>query len=272
MHIRTALTALALVAACGCTWVDAHGQEVALERLNASPRHHEWVALDSGGRSLHTFVAYPEVAEKALAVIVIHENRGLTDWVRTVADRLAEAGYIALAPDLLSGKGPDGGRTKDFPNEDAARDGIYALDDAQVTADLKAVAKYATELPAANGKVAVSGFCWGGTQSFRFATNYAELAAAFVFYGSPPEAGFEAIACPVYGFYGGSDARVTATVPAAEEKMAAAGKTYDPVVYDGAGHGFMRSGEEPAASAENSIAMNSAWERWKEILANLQDK
>ncbi len=243
-------------------------QDWALERLEKSPRHHEWVAVKYGDRTVHAFLAFPEVSGKAPAVVVIHENRGLTDWVRGVADQLAEAGYIAIAPDLLSGMAPGGGKTSDFPNSDAAREGIYKLTPEQVTADLNAVADYVAKLPAANGKVAVAGFCWGGAQTFRFATERADLAAAFVFYGTGPDSA-EAIArikSPVFGFYGGDDARVNATIPKSAELLKAAGKTFEPVTYDGAGHGFMRSGEEPEASEANRKAREEAWKRWKALL------
>jgi carboxymethylenebutenolidase len=246
----------------------ALAQDWAKERLEKSPRHQEWVAVKYGNRTVHAFLVFPEVSGKAPAVVVIHENRGLTDWVRSVTDQLAEAGYIAIAPDLLSGMAPGGGKTSDFPDEDAAREGIYKLTPDQITADLNAVADYVAKLPAATGKVAVAGFCWGGTQTFRFATNRATLAAAFVFYGTGPESK-EAIAkinCPVYGFYGGNDARVGATVPQSAELMKEAGKTYEPVTYDGAGHGFMRSGEEPNASEANRKARDEGWVRWKALL------
>jgi carboxymethylenebutenolidase len=243
-------------------------QDWAKERLEKSPRHQEWVAVKYGARTVHAFLVFPEASGKAPAVVVIHENRGLTDWVRDVADQLAQAGYIAIAPDLLSGMAPGGGKTSDFPDEDAAREGIYKLAPDQITADLSAVADYVAKLPASSGKVAVAGFCWGGTQTFRFATNRAALAAAFVFYGTGPESK-EAIAkinCPVYGFYGGNDARVGATVPKSAELMEEAGKTYEPVTYEGAGHGFMRSGEEPNPAEANRMARDEGWVRWKALL------
>ena len=96
-------------------------QDPSKERLEKSPRHHEWVKVPQGDRTVHAFLVFPEVKDKVTAVVVIHENRGLTDWVRGVADQLAEAGYIAIAPDLLSGAGPNGGKTSDFPSQDAAR-------------------------------------------------------------------------------------------------------------------------------------------------------
>ncbi|MBI1389019.1 MAG: dienelactone hydrolase family protein [bacterium] len=248
--------------------LSAHSQDWALQRLNDSPRHHEWVALESGGRALHVFVTYPETAEKAHAVIVIHENRGLTDWVRSLADRLAEAGYIAVAPDLLSGKGPGGGKTSDFANDDAARNAIYELDGAQVLDDLDACADYAKSLDACDGTISVAGFCWGGGQSFRFAAHRSDLKLACVFYGTPVESDEEAesIQCPVYGFYGGNDARVNATIPATVERMKSHGKTYQPVTYEGAGHAFMRRGEEPGVTDANKDARDAAWKRWLGLL------
>ena len=197
---------------------------------------------------------------------VIHEIFGLTDWIEDLADQLAEAGYLAVAPDLLSGMGPNGGRTTDFP---AGRVGeaIGKLDPNQITADLNAAADYALKLPAANGKLYVSGFCWGGGQSFRFATNRPDLAAAFVFYGPPQQKEAMArIKAPVYGFYGGNDARINATLPATQEQMKETGKTFDPVIYEGAGHGFMRAGEAPDANDANRKARTEAWARWKSLL------
>ncbi|MCI0485065.1 MAG: dienelactone hydrolase family protein [Blastocatellia bacterium] len=246
----------------------ALAQNPDLERLEKSPRHHEWVAVKAGARTVHSFLVYPEVKGKATAIVVIHENRGLTDWVRSMADQLAEAGYIAIAPDLLSGSGPNGGKTSDFPDGDAAREAIYALPPDQVTADLNAVADHVAKLPASNGKVVVGGFCWGGSQSFRLATNRPSLAAAFVFYGTGPEVkdDIARIKCPVYGFYGGSDNRVNATIPKSEGLMKETGKRYEPVIYEGAGHGFMRAGEAPNASEANKRAREEAWKRWMDLL------
>lgn len=246
-------------------------QDWAKDRLEKSPRHLEWVKVKHGNREVNCFVAYPEVSEKATAVVVIHEIFGLTDWVRGVADQLAEAGFIAIAPDLLSGAAPDGGGTAELGGGDAVRKAISSLSPDQITADLNAVVDYVAKLPAANGKVAVSGFCWGGTQSFRFATNNRKVKAAFPFYGSGPETADEIgrIECPVYGFYGGNDARVNATIPKSTELMKSAGKTYESATYDGAGHGFMRAGEASDAGDANRKAREEAWKRWKDLLKKL---
>jgi carboxymethylenebutenolidase len=154
---------------------------------------------------------------------------------------------------------------------DAVRKAISSLPQDQITADLKAVMEHVARLPAANGRVAVAGFCWGGSQSFRFATNSRDLKAAFVFYGSGPEApsDLDRVQAPVYGFYGSNDARVNATIPRSEEAMKKAGKRYEPVTYEGAGHGFMRAGEAPDASEPNKRARDEAWKRMKELLKNL---
>lgn len=259
------------LAALGLAADRASAQEWAKARLEKSPRHLEFIDVKHGERDVKCFIAYPEVKEKATAVVVIHEIFGLSDWVRSVTDQLAEAGFIAIAPDLLSGSAPGGGGTNELGSGDKVRKAIFSLPPDQVTADLNAVVAHVAKLPACNGKVAVAGFCWGGGQTFRFATNNSAIKAAFPFYGSGPE-NAEAvgrIGCPVYGFYGENDARINATIPKSTELMKSAGKTYEPVTYDGAGHGFMRAGEAPDASEANRKARDEAWVRWKKLLASL---
>ncbi len=245
-----------------------NAQDWAKSKVEKSPRHREWVTVKHDNRSVQTFVVYPESKDKRPVVLVIHEIFGMSDWVQELADELAEAGYIAVAPDLLSGMGPNGGRTNSFADQNGVTEAIRDLNPDQITADLNAVADYGLKLPAANGKLFVTGYCWGGGQSFRFATNRKDLKAAFVFYGPPPDKdAMKRIAAPVYGFYAGNDARIDATIPQAKTDMAAAGKTYDPVTYDGAGHGFMRAGEAPDSNEANKKARDDAWARWKELLA-----
>lgn len=236
------------------------------DRLNKSPRHADWVDIKSGERTIKAFVVYPERKDKAPVVIVVHEIFGLTDWVRSLCDELAEAGVIAIAPDLLSGQ--------KYEDLDGARKAISALPKEQVKANLDAVADYAlTKIPAASGKLAVCGFCWGGGVTFDYASANPKLNAAYSFYGTavdnPADAG--RIACPVYGFYAENDERVDATIPKAEELMKAAGKKYEPVIYKGAGHGFMRSGEpnNPEVREGDRKARDQAWERWKKLLMQL---
>ncbi len=249
------------------------GSDVA-KRLDSSPRHHEWVDIDSAnGRKVHTWVVYPQVDHPATTVVIIHENRGLTDWVRGVADQLAEAGYLAVAPDLLSGTAPGGGNTPEYGSEDKAIQGIYKLPQPQVTADLDAVFKYAKDSPAGNKVVAVGGFCWGGGQTFAYATHNPDIASAFVFYGPAPKnaADYKKIAAPVYGFYGSQDFRISGEVPTVEKRMKELGKKYDPVIYTGAQHAFMRQGEMTTDTANpNRKAHDQGWERLKKLLAELQ--
>jgi carboxymethylenebutenolidase len=252
---------------------EAPAQNWAKARLEKSPRHQEWVKVKQGRREVQCFVVFPEVKDKATAVVVIHEIFGLSDWARSVADQLAEAGYIAIAPDLLSGMAPGGGGTSEFAERDAITKAVSSLPPDQVTADLEAVVQYVRGLPACNGRVTAGGFCWGGSQVFRLATNQKDLKAAFAFYGTGPdrEEDLGRIRCPVYGFYGGEDARVTATVPKSTELMQKAGKRYEPVIYPGAGHGFMRAGEEPGAKEANRDAHDQAWKRWLELLRTVRD-
>jgi carboxymethylenebutenolidase len=246
-------------------------QEWAKARLDKSPRHQEWVKVKHGDREVNCFMVFPEVKDRATAVVVIHEIFGLTDWARSVADQLAEAGYIAIAPDFLSGIAPAAGGTNATGARDGAIKAVSSLPPNQVTADLTGVTHYVGHLPACNGKVVVAGFCWGGGQAFRFATNTPDIKAAFAFYGTGPDKAdaVERIPCPVYGFYGGKDARVNATLPKTTELMKMAGKTFEPVIYEGAGHGFMRAGEAPDASPANKKARDEAWERWKTLLKTI---
>lgn len=260
-----------LVAGVALFAVSVSAQDWGKARLEKSPRHLEWVKVKNGSRVVNCFIAYPEVKDKATAVVVIHEIFGLTDWARGVTDQLAEAGYIAIAPDLLSGTAPGGGGTAELGGNDAVRKAISSLAPDQITADLNAVVDYVSKLPACNGKVAVAGFCWGGSETFRFATNNKNIKAAFSFYGPPPN-NADAIArinCPVYGFYGGNDNRINAAIPKTVESMKAAGKTYEPVTYDGAGHGFMRAGEDPTGNEANKKARESARTRWLALLKKL---
>ena len=262
MQIRNSIKTTALILAL-LSASFAQGQEWAKARLNDSPRHGEWVEYKSGERTLKAFVVYPEKKEKAPVVLVIHEIFGLTDWVRGVCDQLAENGVIAIAPDLLSGE--------TFADVDGARKAISALPEPQVIADLNATAEYASKIPAANGKLAVAGFCWGGGWAFTYANENPKVSAAFSFYGSAPAdaAKVAKITAPVYGFYGEKDERVNSSIAKGEELMKAAGKKYEPVIYQGAGHGFMRAGEAPDASPENKKAREDAWTRWKGLLKDL---
>lgn len=229
--------------------------------LAASPRHGEYadVRLPGSEQAIRTFVVYPERKDKAPVVIVIHEIYGLTDWIRSVADQLAEDGFIALAPDFISGKGPGGGGTDSLAERDAVVNLIRSLSPDEVNARLDAVRAYALSLPAASGKSATLGFCWGGARSFAYAAAQPALDAAVVYYGSAPELPLLAsIRAPVLGLYGGDDARVNASIEPAAAELKRLGKVYEVEIYTGAGHGFLRN---QAGRDANLTATQKAWPR-----------
>lgn len=257
------LVFLLLFASLGA--VTASAQDWAKTQLNKSPRHSEWVDLKHDDRTVKAFVVYPEAKTKTGAVVVVHEIFGLTDWARELADEIAAAGQIAIVPDLLTEPGKD---TQSYSDQGAAIKAVSALQTPQVMTDLDAAAAYAKKLPSCNGTISVTGFCWGGGRAFQYANHNPMLKAAFVFYGTGPEnkADAENIRCPVYGFYGEEDARIGATVPSTIALMKSLGKTYEPVTYTGAGHGFMRAGEAPDAKPANHQAREDAWKRWKALL------
>jgi carboxymethylenebutenolidase len=231
---------------------------LAAKALAASPRHGEWadIAIPGSDVKLHTWVVYPERADKAPVVIVIHEIFGMTDWVRGVTDQLAAEGYIAVAPDLLSGFGPNGGGTESLGNNVQAAFRKLTADEQAKRLD--AVRDYALAFPSANTKVATIGFCWGGGASFAYATHQPTLKAAIVCYGTPPtKDAMDKITCPVLGLYGGNDARVTSTVDPTTKSMAELKKSYDPHIFEGAGHGFMRQ-----QSGQNGANLKAAQQGW----------
>jgi carboxymethylenebutenolidase len=261
------LTAASLISLAA---VSSPAQDWAKARLETSPRHHEYVALKHDNRTIQAFVVYPEVKDKASVVILIHEIFGLSDWAKEMADELAAQGFIVIAPDLVSGLGPNGGGSSEFPSQDATVKAVSGLNPDVVIADLDAAANYGKHLPAANGKIATVGFCWGGGKSFAFAAHSKDLSAAFVFYGPGP-AQVTSITAPIYGFYAGNDARIGATIPDTVAAMKAAGKTYEQVTYDGAGHGFMRAGEDPANTVPgNKSAREQGFARLVKLLKEMK--
>jgi carboxymethylenebutenolidase len=228
----------------------------AAERIAKSPRHGEWVAVKAGADSVMSWVVYPERSTKAPVVIVLHENTGLTTWARAVADQMAAEGFIAIAPDMLT-PARKGNLTSEWAR-DSAGPAIRELTTEMVNARLDAVAKYGMSLPAALPKYGIVGFCWGGGRSFLHAVHSPSLGASVVYYGSPPSAEqLASIKAPVLGLYGGSDARITATVPATDSAMKRLAKSYEFHVYEGAGHGFLRGQEQNDGA--NLKAAQAAW-------------
>ena len=244
-------------------------EESAKAALEKSPRHGEYVDVKGAdGKPIRTWVVYPERKDKAGVVVVIHEIFGLSDWIRGVADQLAREGFIAVAPDLISGHGPGGGGTESAPSRDDVVALVRAVTPAEATARLDAVRAHAIKLPAASGKSATIGFCWGGARSFAYAADQPALDAAVVYYGTSPEAADLArVNAAVLGNYGGDDARVNATIAPAEAEMKRLGKTYEPHVYEGAGHGFLR-----AQSGRDGANLKATQQAWVRTIAFLRER
>jgi carboxymethylenebutenolidase len=280
-HRCVPLLALCLAAACGnpqhtatpapAEASPAAGQNVtasalpagaadAQRRLADSPRHGEWAVVRTGAAdSVRAWVVYPERAERAPVVLVVHEIFGLSHWIRAVADQLAADGFIAIAPDLLTMQnlptGPDGA-----PDAEAARTAIRTLQRDDIHRQLRAVAQYGMGLPAALPRYGVIGFCWGGTVAFDHAAESTAVGASVVFYGTSPTAEvLGRVRAPVLGLYGQDDERVNVTIPPAEQALAARGHTFETHVYPGAGHGFLRT--QDGREGANLAATQGAWPR-----------
>lgn len=230
--------------------------------LEASPRHGEFVDIAVPGSAvpLRAWIVYPERSDKAGVVIVIHEIFGLTDWARAVTDQLAKEGFIAIAPDLLSGLGPNGGGTESLTSRDEAVALIRTLKPDTTLARLEQVRRWAATIPSANGRCASVGFCWGGSTSFSFAVAQPALNGAIVYYGtSPDSATLQRLVPPVLGLYGGDDARVVATVEPAQRVLRARKQPFETHLYAGAGHGFLR--QQDQRDGANLAASRQAWAR-----------
>jgi carboxymethylenebutenolidase len=270
---KDAAPAAAQAPAAGGTKIPP-GEQQAKAALEKSPRHGEWVDITVPGSEtpLRTYVVYPERKDNAPVVIVIHEIFGLTDWIRSVADQLGADGFIAVAPDLLSGRGPGGGGTEAIGSRDEVTKLVRGIKPEDVVKGLNAVRDYGMKLPAANGKTATVGFCWGGGMSFLYATAQPGLNAAVVYYGTSPSdaSAYEKINAAVQGHYGGDDQRVNATIPTAREDMKKINKTYEPHVYEGAGHGFLRA--QADRNGANLKAAQQAWPATVEFIRRNTEK
>ncbi len=272
MRVLQFTTALCLAASLAVGALAAHaatlpaGEEQAMAALEASPRHGEFVDIaNSAGPPIRTWVVYPERRDKAGVVVLIHEIYGLSDWLRAVADQLAADGFIAVAPDLISGLGPGGGGTDSCATRDDVVKLVRQLTLAETLTRLDAVRAYSRTIPSANGKLGTIGFCWGGGRSFSYAASSDPPQAAVVFYGvSPDSAALLGVRAPVLGHYGGDDARVNATIGPAKAALSRLGRFYEPHVYDGAGHGFLRA--QSLREGANLRATQQAWPRTVDFL------
>jgi len=258
-YLLTALCSAAIGAAG--TWLLA-----GRPHPDAVTTHGEWVYVRKArGDSVRAYVAYPERRDPAPGIIVIHEIFGLTEWEPTVADRLAAKGYVAVVPDLLSSRF---GITP--PDPDSGRKLTAQLVPDEVTADLDAVYGYLRGLPAVRkDRIGTIGFCWGGGQSFRYATNNPDLRAVVVCYGPAPDsAALARIRAPLLGVYGENDARITAALPAVSAQLAALGKSFVHDSYPATGHGFLK----PGRRGSDSDQPEKAWARILAFYAEYLDR
>jgi carboxymethylenebutenolidase len=266
------------------TWADQQkSQAFATQKLEKSPRRSEWVSINSGGRTMKAWVVYPAAKGKVPVVLVIHEVFGLTDSTRNTADQIAALGYIAIAPDMVSGLGPNGGDVSSFPSSRIASGLMTAMNDVLVNSRFDAWADYGSKLPGSNGKFAIVGLSWGGGAAFRYVTSTTrkDLKAVCVFYDVGPPALIQGpsrdkglmtfpvprIRIPVYGFYPTQDTRVMASLQATKAAMSAARNKYDVVIYQDAEHAFMRLGENPAdGNPANAAAVKASLARLQKLL------
>ena len=221
---------------------------------------HEWVDVPyGGGRRLRTWIEYPAGEERAPVVLVLQHEPGLDDWMRGVADQLALEGFIAVAPDLFSGFGPNGGNHDSFAAPDQAmRQAGARLTPDEALRRALAAAAYASKLPRANGAIGSLGVGTGGALSFRFAAEAPTVGAAVVFYGmGPDETVLRRVKAPVLGFYGEDDEAVTSTVAATAAAMTRLGKAFEVHRYPGATHAFLAIQFE----GRNTPAVEHAWPR-----------
>ena len=266
MKLRGVVCSAMLMAACSRNVVVTPQEAVssapsasdAQARLSSSPRHGEWVMVKTGpSDSVRAWLVYPESKSKAPVVVVVHEIYGLSNWVRSVADQLAADGFIAIAPDLLTSKNVPNTANGE-PNPDSAVAKIRTIQPADYQRQIRSVAEYAMGLPAATRKYGVVGYCWGGGAVFAHAVAYPDVNAIVSYYGTtPPPADYARVKAPVLGLYGENDARVDATIARADSASKIYKFKYEPHVFPGAGHGFLRA--QDGQNGANLAAAKQAW-------------
>jgi carboxymethylenebutenolidase len=254
LRLVAGLCAASFVAAPLAAQALPPGADEARLALDRSPRHGEWITAPAGADSVRAWVVYPERRDDAPVVVVIHEIYGVTHWIRAVADQLAAEGFVAIAPDLLTGQ--DVPWTDGEPDRQAAVTAIRSLEPDVAHHRLRAAAEHAMSLPGARAAYGVVGFCWGGAAAFAHATRFEDLGAAVVYYGGSPEEDILArVRAPVLGLYAEDDARVNATIPRAADALDR--RRYRVEMFEGAGHGFLR--QQDGRDGANLDASRWAW-------------
>lgn len=231
----------------------------ALGDLGASPRRADFVDIQVPGSAVpvRSWIAYPD-RSPAPIVMVISDLYGLSDWVRSVADAFAAEGFVTVAPDLLTAATPAGSDHPFFLEETRIVPTVARIGPRERTTRLDAVRAWALDLPMANGRAGMVGFGWGGSVGFAYAVTQPALDALVAFYGAGPgtASDYERINAPVLALYGG-DLRTAETAPSVTAAMAAAGKSFEPIIYEGATV-FLKAQEGLDA---NRRATEDAWPR-----------
>jgi carboxymethylenebutenolidase len=212
----------------------------------------EFINYPGATGEMRAWISIPEGKKKYPGVIVIHENRGLTPHIRDVNNRMAQEGFVALAPDALS---PLGGTPED---QDKARDMFGQLDRQQTVNNFVAAVKYLETHPRSTGKVGCTGFCWGGAMTNQVAVNSPDLDAAVPYYGSvPAPEDVPKIKAKMMAHYASDDERINAGIPAFEEALKKAGIEYEIFIYEGTQHAF----NNDTGTRYNKEAADLAWKR-----------
>jgi carboxymethylenebutenolidase len=215
--------------------------------------HTEEIEYPGETDPVRAYLARPEGETKRPGVIVIHENRGLQPHIKDVTRRVAEEGFLALAPDALS---PLGGTPEDA---DEARALIGELDRSETIKNLVAAVKYLQTHPLSTGKVGCTGFCWGGGMTNQVAVHSPDLSAAVPYYGMQPASeDVPKIKAAMLLHYAGIDERINAGIPAFEEALKQASVEFTTYIYEGAKHAF-NNDTNPERYHEEAAQL--AWQR-----------
>jgi carboxymethylenebutenolidase len=243
-------------------------QEFALKDLAISSHRMEWIKIESEESSVRSFIVYPDSLTVAPAMIIIHDEFGMTEWIKSFANQVASENYVAFVPDLVTGESTVKVESRGLRNWGDTRDKLLNMDQEQLFASIDMVFKFTEDLSSCNGTILIAGLGWGGSQVFRYLSHNNTPGAGLVFYGRAPvnKKKLKPISTPIYGFYGEYDSRVNKNLWRADKKMKQLGKPFYPVIFDFGGHGFMRSGERPNANEGNVKARTAAWIRLQAIL------
>ena len=233
-------------------WLEGTGAEAAMVAPGDGRLTTGMESFAGTGQGMKAYVVRPKGSAKLPAVVVVHENRGLTPHIRDVARRMALEGFLAVAPDMMA---PIGGTPND---RDKARDQLYDIPSADVMKNLVGTAAFARTHEYSTGKVGCVGFCWGGGQTLKLAVNDPSLLAAVSYYGSRPKKGIEKINAVILLHVPEKDKKRMKQLGPLTKDLKKHGKSYESHVYPGARHAF-NNDARPARYDE--AAAKLAWKR-----------